>query len=232
MTVSFAAFLSTFEPVGPLGARRAELEGFFPEQARPAGLVEFLSEYAGATFAQGAYVLYTFDEMQQYTSNAWDTFPALKGRALCFGRSWTGDQFAVNVAQRDPDSNEPLVVFADYGNGADDALFVDFAEFHNVCLVQDARTFLSLDLYARWQAASGPIRDRTQCASWTVPPILGGTESIENLSLTDVSVHLAILGQVIAKTNAMSPGTKIDSVTIDTRTPTPRGGRFRRKRSR
>lgn len=210
----FTQFLETYPPANPLGIDRGQLEAFFPSGHRPSGIVGFLGQFGGATFADGAYVLYTFDEMQRFSSYAWNTFPGLKGKALCFGRSWVGDQFAVHLGERDGTSGEPLVVMADYGSGESKTSVFDFVSFHNSGLVDEPDELLFVSMYEQWRSANGPIADRTRCASWKVPLVLGGANQIENLDVTDVDVHLAVTGQIIEKTRDLPPGTPISSVEI------------------
>jgi hypothetical protein len=223
----FTRFLDTYPPKEPLGIDRTQLEAFFPSGRRPAGIVDFLGELGGASFANGAYVLYTFDEMQRFSSYAWNTFAELKGQALCFGRSWIGDQFAVHLRELDETSGEPLVVMAGCGSGASKTSVFDFRSFHNEALVDEPDELLFASMYDQWCNANGPIVDRTKCASWKVPLVLGGKNEVDNLDLADVDVHLAITGQIIEKTRDPPPGTPISSVDIGA-SPTPSNAGKRR----
>ncbi len=54
-----------------------------------------------------------------------------------------------------------------------------------------------------------------QCYGYKIPPILGGSYSLENVEVTDLSVHYAFLADIWRQTKDVPNGTKIRVVVTD-----------------
>ena len=58
--------------------------------------------------------------------------------------------------------------------------------------------------------ASGLFLSEDQCYSYRVAPVLGGSYSLDNFEVTDLSVHYAIFGQINEQIKDIPDGTSIE----------------------
>lgn len=59
------------------------------------------------------------------------------------------------------------------------------------------------------------VLDFQQCASYKVPPILGGNEDLDNRDLTYNTVHWTMFGQIYQKVKDLPDGTPITEITTE-----------------
>jgi hypothetical protein len=60
--------------------------------------------------------------------------------------------------------------------------------------------------------AAGMKLKENQCYGFKIPPILGGDYEVENVEVTDLSVHYSLQGQICRQVRDLPPGTKINGV--------------------
>ena len=80
---------------------------------------------------------------------------------------------------------------------------------------QDDRAddWLMISLLARCVAA-GKGLERGQCYGFIRPPVLGGSYEIGNIEVSDLSVHLSIMGQLAEAIRELPDGTPIGNASI------------------
>lgn len=59
---------------------------------------------------------------------------------------------------------------------------------------------------------NGLTLDQGQCYSYKKPLVLGGQDDIDNIEVTDVAVHVSIMGQIHKQVKDLPPGTKINNI--------------------
>ncbi|EGF93159.1 hypothetical protein ABI_16000 [Asticcacaulis biprosthecium C19] len=63
--------------------------------------------------------------------------------------------------------------------------------------------------------AAGMTLSPEQCYGYKTPPLLGGTYDLDNIELTDLSVHYALLADMWQQTKDLPEGTRIKVVIAD-----------------
>jgi hypothetical protein len=54
-----------------------------------------------------------------------------------------------------------------------------------------------------------------QIYGWSHPPMLGGEEAVENIGVTDIAVHVSLMGRIANAIKDLPPGTPISEVKFD-----------------
>jgi hypothetical protein len=173
---------------------------------------EFLTRYAGATFADGLYRLHPIAEIDRFTDLAVRTFPELKSRITCFARDWLGRQFAIDRGRIEHGAYSVLMLDPGAGQGLE--VPATFRSFHNEELVDYSDAALAANFYQQWRSQGGPSARPEQCVGYRVPLFLGGVDTVENLELIDTEVYWVVVGQLRNKTRTLPAGTSIGQVTI------------------
>jgi hypothetical protein len=70
------------------------------------------------------------------------------------------------------------------------------------------------NLISQYRAAKRVLTEGA-CYSHKVALVLGGLDDIENIEVTDVQVHVSIMGQIHSQVKDLPPSTKIDKVKIN-----------------
>jgi hypothetical protein len=88
------------------------------------------------------------------------------------------------------------------------------SRFHDYELIESAEAALAASFYQEWTRANPavtPLRF-SQCVGYEVPLFLGGSDTIDNLAVTDIDVYWTIMGQLRSRARGLEPGTRIRSV--------------------
>jgi hypothetical protein len=75
----------------------------------------------------------------------------------------------------------------------------------------NANEWLMIPLVDRCRAA-GKMLGPNQCYGFTTPPVLGGAYALPNIEATDLTVYLAVMGQIHRQIKDVPDGTKIRMV--------------------
>ena len=176
------------------------------------GYVEFMAEFAGASFCSGLYRVHDERSGPNGLRLICESFPHLAARVAPFGYDWLGRQFAVDLRRRD--LGQPQVLLLEPGTGEILEVPVSFVPFHDEELIEFAEAALAKEFFERWAAAKAgelPLR-RDQCAGYRVPLFLGGRDAVENLEVIDLDVYWSTCGQLRRGTMHLSPGTSVNEV--------------------
>jgi hypothetical protein len=171
------------------------------------GILEFMRQYSGCSFLAGLYRVHAITDIPRWTNACVAAFPAFEGRVLCFASDWQGNQFALDSKR--VSATGCLVLLFEPGSGEVLKIPSTFAAFHDVELVNDKDAILSVSFYKEWLIAGGARPNSDQCIGYKQPLFLGGKDEISNLELIDMDVYWTIVGQLVAKTFDLEPGSRI-----------------------
>jgi hypothetical protein len=187
----FQRFLGRFPPEGAIGCSGEELLVYL--DPLPVGFPDLVIRFAGATFGDGLYRLYEPGEIRRWTDAALEVFPDLRGRIVCFGMSWLGYQYALDVERTE--DGQPLTLMLDPGAAEAVEIPATFVGFHEEVLLEYADAILGADLFDEWRAEGHAPSEAGQCAGFRVPIFQGGEESVANLELTAAEEYWARFGR-------------------------------------
>jgi Domain of unknown function (DUF1851) len=198
-----AQFLRDPAPAQPAHAHSA---------AESFGLQPFLARYSGATFNNGVYRVATPEIAHLANQFIQTAFPNFSGKVACFASDWLGRLFCLDSTRRE--SGEPAVLMLEPGTREALNIPANLDSFHDEELIHYADAALATVFYQRWLAQGGPIPRFDQCIGYKKPLFLGGTDTLENLELSDLDVYWTISAQLIAKVRNLPIGTKIGKISL------------------
>jgi hypothetical protein len=178
--------------------------GFQPDDLIVA---EFFARFSGTSFNNGLYRVFRSCDVQDWNSAVEAAFPVFKGKLTCFGVDWLGRIFALDSG-RQVNRHSGVTIFEP---GSGQALMVprDIEMFHEIELIDSADAALAESFFNQWVQAGGSRPLSSQCVGYKRPLFLGGTDTLENLELTDLDVYWTISAQLISKLRGVSPGTSV-----------------------
>lgn len=164
-----------------------------------------LCELGPKSLNAGVYRVLSLEQAKDLRAYVALAFPLLTDEAVLFAVDWTGRVFfekdaTIHICE--PESGECF--------NTD----VNFKDFHNIELVQYADATLRVELFKQWRHAGGRAPSQTECVGFARPLFLGGSESVENLEITDLAVYWGVLAQLITKTRELPLGTKVGKLTL------------------
>ncbi|OLB77200.1 MAG: hypothetical protein AUI14_16755 [Actinobacteria bacterium 13_2_20CM_2_71_6] len=178
------------------------------------GYAEFAARFAGCTFDDGLYRIHDATSGPAAYDLVVGAFPKLAGRVSPFAYDWYGRQFAVDLARTRND--EPLLLLADVTTAGVFQVPHAFVPFHDVMLVDDSEEAVGREYFREWARANPaavPLRP-DQCVSPRIPLSLGGSDDIDALEVSDLSVHWTLHGQFWQQTRDLPEGTRIRKTTL------------------
>jgi Domain of unknown function (DUF1851) len=161
---------------------------------------DFVGKFRGAystwVLCDGAYVLFSNDEVDRYNKLIGEFFPAKVGQVVSVGRDWLGRFFAIDKSGGEDDGS---VLLLDPCTGDIFVIPVDFIAFHDDILVDQLNAALEFDKFVQW-VDNNRRPDRGECVGYKVPLVLGGLDEPNNQELANVDVYFDILLQVTLQT--------------------------------
>jgi hypothetical protein len=176
------------------------------------GIVDFLSQFSGASFNRGLYRIISSSEIPRWTTDVAAAFPSFKGRILCFSYDWLGRHFAIDFARKDRGKCQILML--EPGSGEALEIPATFQDFHDIELVQHPNEALAVDAHSAWLDAGGAIPRPSECVGYKKPLFLGGKDAIDNFELIDMDVYWSICAQLLQQVRELPEGTKIGDIRI------------------
>jgi hypothetical protein len=208
----FDVFAATFRPE-PADATQAE-PWQEPRLTNAHGYVDFAERFAGRSFERGMYRFHDSVTGPRSADLLHHAFPAFASRACPFGYDWVGCQFALDAERLD--AGEPLVLLFEPGTGEALEIPLTFQAFHEQ-LGELREPALAASFFTEWSEknpTSVPL-SRDACVGYRIPLFLGGTDTVENLEVVDLSVYWSLAAGLLAATRDQPPGTRITGVAID-----------------
>jgi hypothetical protein len=175
-------------------------------------LASLLTKWGGTSFNRGIYRLLCSDDLQRWTAVAESAFPELAGRLIPFGFDWLGRMFALD-RQRFVEG-APAVNLLEPGTGQVLETPCTAESFHEVELIDYREAALAESFFCSWLDAGGSSPMPTQCVGYRKPLFLGGTDTVPNLKLTDLTVYWGIAVQLLRQTRGLPVGTVISDVRL------------------
>jgi hypothetical protein len=181
-------------------------------EGQSVGITSLLSSHGGSSYSQGIYRVLDTSAIPRWTSVVEEAFPDLRRRILCFGVDWLGRMFALDFARRD--RGECLVVMVEPGTGQVLEIPCGFLDFHNRELVQYQEEALARGFYEEWRNSGGHTPVYDECVGYKKPLFLNGSDTVDNLEVSDMDVYWTIVGQLLSKVRLLSGGARIANVRI------------------
>jgi hypothetical protein len=178
------------------------------------GYEAFAGQFAGCTFDDGLYRVHDATTGPRSNRIVAEAFPAFASRACPFGFDWLGRQFAVDSDRRE--GTEPLVLMLEPGTGEALEIPLTFSDFHEE--LDDLREpALAETFFVAWKRAhpgSLPLK-RSECVGYRIPLFLGGSDALDNLTVTDAEVYWELSAQLRKGSAALPEGASVDSIVVD-----------------
>jgi hypothetical protein len=175
-------------------------------------LASLLATRGGTSFNRGIYRLISTDELSTWTAIAESAFPGFAGRLIPFAFDWLGRMFALD-RQRYVDG-APAVNLLEPGTGEMLETPCTAESFHEVELIDYREAALAESFFYAWLNAGGSSPTPTQCVGYRQPLFLGGTDTVANLELTDLTVYWDIAVQLLGQTRGLPEGTIVSDIQI------------------
>lgn len=171
-----------------------------------------VSELGGQSFDNGLYRVLRADEVHEATNAAKLAFPELAQRVLVFGYDWLGRQFAADSGRLL--AGTPQVLMLEVGAGEAMQISGSPIAFHDEVVVDHPNEALAKPFFQQWQAATTATIKHDQCVGYKVPLFLGGSDTVDNLEIYDLSVYWHICAQLRNKAMTLKEGQTIAEVDI------------------
>ncbi|HVX91017.1 MAG TPA: T6SS immunity protein Tdi1 domain-containing protein [Candidatus Paceibacterota bacterium] len=175
-------------------------------------LRELFRTFGGASFNGGIYRILCSEETDKWDALISEVFPSFGGRTTCFALDWLGRLFALDPARLS--SGKPAVVMFEPGTGQSLEIPCNLTQFHESELITYQEQALAKGFYDAWQSKGGPPPSPEQCIGYKVPLFLGGSDTVDNLEVSDLDVYWTIIAQLILQVRGISRGARIATVKI------------------
>ncbi len=150
--------------------------------------------------------------MAQATINICNVFPEFEKRVTAFAFDWLGRHFVVDHQRKE--NNKPLILLLEPGAGEAMQIPVPIEAFHNSELTEFVDDALAAQFFGRWRTKDSSNIKFDKCVGYKVPLFLGGSDTVENLELTDMSIYTEICGQLRNKIRTLPEGAVIRDLLI------------------
>lgn len=174
---------------------------------------ELLFHHGGKSYNKGIYRIVPIDKVYYWNKLILHAFPMFSGRITCFAVDWLGRVFATDSA-RIVDGHSGILMFEP---GTAEALEIpcNIETFHECELILYQEEALAKSFYHKWLEYAGLSPAINQCIGYKIPLFLGGSDTVENLDVSDLDVYWTISANLIQKMRSLSPGTLIANLRID-----------------
>jgi hypothetical protein len=176
-------------------------------------LASLLTKWGGTSFNHGIYRLLCSNDLPTWTAKCDSAFPEFAGRFIPFGFDWLGRMFVLD-RQRYVDG-AAAVNLLEPGTGEMLETPCSAESFHEVELVDYCDAALAKSFFHAWLNAGGSPPTHAQCVGYRQPLFLGGTDTVPNLELTDLSVYWDIAVQLRRQTLGLPVGIIINNIRIE-----------------
>lgn len=175
-------------------------------------LLELFSKYGGASFNGSLYRGMNESDAVNWSGVACSTFPACDDTTVCFAYDWLGRIFAVN-SRREIDGHAGVLML-EPGTGQILDLPCNVVSFHESELVYFGEAAVASHFFAEWLSAGGAAPQSSECVGYKRPLFLAGQDTVDNLELVDMEVYWEFSKQLIDRTRAFAPDTRIRGIRI------------------
>lgn len=174
----------------------------------------FFEQLGGYSFNKGLYRTHTKEQFEYWTKFLESMFPVYENQIICFAYDWLGRQWCLKKETLNNREDECVLIFLPC-EARVLKVPCDFLEFLNTELTEYTDEDLEKGYYDEWISNGGVAPNYSQCVGYDVPFFLGGEDSIDNQSLSDLDVYWELTKQLLDKTKNLKNNTSINKVTID-----------------
>ena len=158
---------------------------------------QFFLRYGGCSFGDGIYRVVTRDSTERWTRAVTYAFPAFTGRLNVFGFDWLGRAFAIDSKRLHEGMG--AIVLLEPGTGQALEIPQNIEGFHNDELVNFKEEALAASFLEQWRDVGGQAPSFSQCIGYKVPLFLGGSDTVDNLVVSDLDVYWSVSSQLLEK---------------------------------
>lgn len=166
-------------------------------------LGELITLYGGKSFNNGIYRILPFQELSQWDGLVESAFPSFAGRLTCFAIDWLGRIFTLDAGRLE--NGHPGVLLLEPGTAEALEIPCDIESFHEKELIKYREEALAESFYRQWLDQGGMPPQVSQCVGYKRPLFLGGSDTVNNLVISDLDVYWTISAQLIRKTRGLPP---------------------------
>ncbi|MGS5088009.1 T6SS immunity protein Tdi1 domain-containing protein [Hydrogenophaga sp. A37] len=171
-----------------------------------------LAKWGGTSFNGGMYRLIRPEDIEDWVRIAEGAFPSFRDRLLPFGIDWLGRLFALDLGRTVTGS--PAVTLLEPGTGEALEIPCTAESFHESELIEYREESLAASFLEAWLRAGGTPPALNECVAYRKPLFLGGSDTVENLELTDLHLYWGIAEQLIRKVRGLPLGTVVEDVSL------------------
>lgn len=181
----------------------------FPKRGN-AAINALIAQFGRATLGDGLYRLH--DEQSALAGEVLiaKAFPDFKIPVEAFGFDWLGRQFASDGSRGR--SDDPEVLMFDVETGDVLEIPLPISEFHSIGYEEYADAIWATDLYSTWRTQHSAALAFEDCVGYKVPLCLGGSDSLDNMEVTNMAVYWHLTGQLRQSTSGLETGRIVGQV--------------------
>lgn len=207
--MSFSKFLEIFRCTEDLGPGKLSLSTIISLNE----VHEIIEQLGGKTFNDGLYRIFQAEEIQPVVNIINDSFMEFCDQLEPFGFDWLGRIFAVNK-NRFVD-NGYQVTMLEFGAGEAMHIPCSPREFHDSELVVFGDDALAIPFFNQWRLTHlNPLR-HNECVGYRVPLFLGGSDTLDNLEVSDRCIYWYLCGQLRKEALPLDNGQRIDKIKLE-----------------
>jgi hypothetical protein len=163
-----------------------------------------IDNLGGKTFNDGLYRVVHADDIQPITEIVKEAFPEFDDRLVPFGFDWLGRVFAVDKSRIV--NGHKQVTMVEFGAGEAMQIPCSAIEFHESELINFADDALSRPFYDQWRLTYTDSLTYEKCVGYRVPLFLNGSDTVDNLEVSDRAVYWEFCRQLRSQVKSMRDG--------------------------
>ena len=204
--VSFSKFLQIFKCTDEIGPGDLKLLSMISLN----DVREIIEQLGGKTFNDGLYRVFQADEIQAVANVLKDSFMEFSDRLEPFGFDWLGRIFAANKNCLVDD--RPQITMIEFGAGEAMQIPCSPIEFHESELIEFADDALSRPFFDQWRSKHLDPIGHKECVAYKVPLFLGGSDTLDNLEVSDRFIYWNLCGQLREQAMSLDDGQRLGKI--------------------
>lgn len=154
---------------------------------------DLIDQLGGQLFNDGLFVVFERNDIVKWNGIVSEAYPTFQASSQVFAHDWLGRVFGIDLRE------ETYGNILMYELGTADILEIpcNIENFLNTELTKYADDSLAQRYFKKWQKKSHQKLQYGQCVGYKVPLFLNGSDSIDNLELSDMEVYWGIVSQLM-----------------------------------
>lgn len=155
------------------------------EKSKCDELADFRSKYQGMSFGNGVYRVFDDTNVDKWKRIITEGYPDFENCFEPFAYDWMGRCFAVNL--RNGKMGNVLM----FEIGTADVLEIpcNFMSFHEEEIPLYHDSCLASSFFNEWRINNNNDLQNDKCVGYKIPLFLGGTDTVDNLEVSDMEVY-------------------------------------------